>query len=173
MYATKFLAIAALTGSALSQKSDSAYCSSVDSSFLSELYEVAPPTPAAILSYLSENSLPPSAPLTAIDFEAHKEELCSLAAELPPSLLPDFKTYGAELLEIGATYSADLVAFITDCSPAAEVASLTSALDFYFTATGNLCAETTAPGSTSSASPVPTATGYYVGPKYTAGAAKL
>ncbi|KAJ8112753.1 hypothetical protein ONZ43_g5320 [Nemania bipapillata] len=152
MHSTKvLLSIAALASTSLSQKSDSQFCSAFFTSLLSVLEE-APMTPPAILSFLAQTASstvsPP--PLTTLDFASHGQELCEIATELPSSLLPVFQSYAKDLLSFGKAHSSEHIAYVTDCAPEDEVASITSYLDYVFTATGNFCAETPAPGGTSS-----------------------
>ncbi|GAW19572.1 hypothetical protein ANO14919_090600 [Xylariales sp. No.14919] len=164
MHTTKFLlSIAALAGTSLSQKSDSEFCSAFFTSLVSIIEEEAPKTPSAILSYLAqtETATPTTTapPLSTLDFASHAMQLCEIATELPPSLLPEFQTYAEELLSFGHHRSSEHIAYVTDCAPESEVASRTSYLNFIFTATDNFCAETPAPGSTSGgAYPTPTLT---------------
>ncbi|KAI1424534.1 hypothetical protein F5Y12DRAFT_751298 [Xylaria sp. FL1777] len=172
MHSTKILlSIAALAGTSLSQKSDSEFCSAFFTSFVSLIDEKAPHTPSAILSFLAqstESASPTTStpPLTTLDFASHAQELCEIATELPSSLLPEFKTYAAELLSFGIAYSSEHIAYVTDCAPEDEVASSTSYLEQFFTATGNFCEQTPAPGGASNgtfATPTPTDTSSYAG----------
>ncbi|KAI0468077.1 hypothetical protein F4859DRAFT_492552 [Xylaria cf. heliscus] len=165
MHSTKILfALATLTGTSLSQKSDSEFCSAFFTSFLSVILNSDVPTPTGIASFVAQQ-LPTitAAPLTTLDFASHAQELCELATELPSSLLPEFRTYASELLEFGRAYSSEHIAYVTDCAPESEVASRSSYLEFVFTATGNFCTETPAPGGSSNGTyptPTPTATSY-------------
>ncbi|KAI0185875.1 hypothetical protein EV127DRAFT_440518, partial [Xylaria flabelliformis] len=169
MYSTKILlSIAALAGTSLSQKSDSQFCSAFFTSLVSIIEEDAPMTPPAILSFLAqtETASPTTTapPLTYLDFASHAQELCEIATELPSSLLPEFQTYAAALLDFGKAHSSEHIAYVTDCAPESEVASRTSYLDYVFTATGNFCTETPAPGGASNGTyptPTPTATSSY------------
>ncbi|KAH8160951.1 hypothetical protein CIB48_g7299 [Xylaria polymorpha] len=157
------LSIAALAGTSLSQTSDSAYCSSLQSSFFATLFAAAPTTPADILSFIATATGIPRLP-TALNPSGHQNQLCAIAAALPSSLLPEFQTLASDLLAFGKEHSTDLVKFVTDCVPEPEAASMTSYVDYVFTATGNICTETSAaatPGSGSGASngTYPTGTG--------------
>ncbi|KAI0412621.1 hypothetical protein F5X98DRAFT_354387 [Xylaria grammica] len=168
MHSTKILfALAALTGTSLSQKSDSEFCSAFFTSFLSVILNSDVPTPTGIVSFLAQQTPTTTAPpLTVLDFASHAQELCELATELPSSLLPEFSTYAAGLLEFGKSYSSEHIAYVTDCAPESEVASRSSYLEYVFTATGNFCTETPAPGGASNGTyptPTPTATGYHTG----------
>ncbi|KAI1145123.1 hypothetical protein F4825DRAFT_457822 [Nemania diffusa] len=165
MQRTKIFAVlAALTGVSLSQKSDSEFCSAFFTSFLSVILNSDVPTPTGIVSFLAQITPTTTAPpITVLDFASHASELCELATELPPSLLPEFRTYASGLLAFGKSYSNEHIAYVTDCAPESEVASRSSYLEFVFTATGNFCTETPAPGSTSNGTyptPTPTATSY-------------
>ncbi|KAH8161107.1 hypothetical protein CIB48_g7152 [Xylaria polymorpha] len=163
MHSTRaLLSLAALAGTSLSQKADSQVCSAhVDS--LVSLFETIPMIPPAIVSFLAQRTqttTPPATTITAsptttaadapgIDFEAHAEELCSILGVLPSSLIPEFQSYAGVFLSVGRAHTSEYIAYITDCQPEAEVASMTSRLDYFFTATGNPCQTTPAPGSAS------------------------
>ncbi|KAJ2990947.1 hypothetical protein NUW58_g2709 [Xylaria curta] len=149
MYSTKILfAFALLTGTTLSQKSDSEYCSAFFTSFLSVILNSDAQTPTGIASWVAQRTpTTTAAPLTVLDFASHAQELCTLATELPSSLLPEFRTYAADLLEWGKLYSSEHIAYVTDCAPESEVASRSSYLEYVFTATDNFCTETPAPGA--------------------------
>ncbi|KAI0531622.1 hypothetical protein GGR58DRAFT_518392 [Xylaria digitata] len=166
MHSTKTLfALAALTGVSLSQKSDSKYCSAFFTSFLSVILNSDVPTPTGIASFVAQRTpITTAPPLTVLDFASHAQELCELATELPPSLLPEFSTYASGLLEFGKSYSSEHIAYVTDCAPESEVASRSSYLEYVLTATDNFCTETPAPGGASNGTyptPTPTATSYY------------
>ncbi|KAI1367682.1 hypothetical protein F5Y08DRAFT_297964 [Xylaria arbuscula] len=155
MHSSKFfLAATALASTALSQKSDDEFCSAFFTSFVSIIEEEAPKTPEAILSFLSatQTATPTTTapPLTTLDFEAHASQLCSIAAVLPSSLLPEFQTYAESLVAFGHSRSSEHIEYVTDCAPEEDVASSTSFLERFFSATDNFCAETPAPGSTTS-----------------------
>ncbi|KAI1273035.1 hypothetical protein F5Y07DRAFT_378201 [Xylaria sp. FL0933] len=165
-----FLAIAALAGTSLSQKSDSQFCSAFFTSFVSIIEEDAPMTPSAIVSFLArtETASPTTTapPLTTLDFASHAQELCAIATEIPSSLLPVFQTYASELLEFGIEHSSEHIAYVTDCAPENEVASRSSYLEYIFTATGNFCEETPTPGGASNSTyptPTPSASSSYGG----------
>ncbi|KAI0912978.1 hypothetical protein F4824DRAFT_507170 [Ustulina deusta] len=151
MHSTKvLLAISALAGTSLSQKSDSEYCSAVVGTLLSSLIAQAPTTPAVILSYVATQTAYPSVPpFMTGSFESHASQLCAIAEQLPSSLLPTFQSFASNLLAVGKSYEPELIAYITDCSPENEVASMTSALESYFTPTGNPCPQTATPTGSS------------------------
>ncbi|KAI0411231.1 hypothetical protein F5X98DRAFT_368209 [Xylaria grammica] len=159
MHSTRILSLAALAGTALSQTSDSAFCSSLQDAFFTTLFAEAPTTPADILSFLATATGIPPLP-TTIDPSAHQNQLCALATALPSSLLPEFQTLGAELLSFGREHSSELIEYITDCVPEPAAASMTSYVDHVFSATGNICTETAAPGSSGASNGTyPTGTG--------------
>ncbi|KAI0534606.1 hypothetical protein GGR58DRAFT_482202 [Xylaria digitata] len=160
MHSTRVLSIAALAGTALSQTSDAEFCSSLQNAFLSSLLPAAPTTPADILSFIATATGIPALP-TTIDPSAHQDQLCAIATALPSSLLPEFQTFAGGLLDFGRSYSDQLIEYITDCVPEPEAASMTSYVDYVFTATGNICAETATavPGSTALNGTYPTGTG--------------
>ncbi|KAI0525953.1 hypothetical protein F5B22DRAFT_633312 [Xylaria bambusicola] len=144
------LAMTALAGTSLSQKSDAEFCSSALASLVSQVGEYAPTTPANILSYISASAAPTVPIPTTIDFQWHASELCSIGSVLPTSLVPEFKSFAQGLLQFGRDHESEFVFYITDCEPQNEVASMTSALHSYFTATDNPCPTTPAPGASSS-----------------------
>lgn len=148
MYNTKVLLfMAALAGTSLSQKSDSAFCSAEGIAFNS-LVETGPTTPPAILSFIASQTTSSSPAPTASTIpspEGHQSQLCSLATALPSSLLPEFQTLASQLSSFGKVHSSDFIAYITNCAPDDQVASLTDYLDYVFTATGNICQETYTP----------------------------
>ncbi|KAK5636822.1 hypothetical protein RRF57_012534 [Xylaria bambusicola] len=158
-----FIAFAALAGTSLAQKSDAEFCSAFFTSFLSVILESDAPTPTGIASWVAEQTPVTTAPpISVLDFASHASELCHLATVLPSSLLPEFETYAADLLSWGKEFSSEHVAYVTDCAPESEVASRSSYLEYVFTATGNICTYTPAPGSvTGGTYPTltPTATG--------------
>ncbi|KAI1182600.1 hypothetical protein F5B17DRAFT_419753 [Nemania serpens] len=148
MYNTRLLlSIAALAGTALSQKSDAVFCSSLESSFFG-LFKEAPTTPAAFLSIIATNTQIPPLP-TTLDPMAHQSQLCALAAAVPSSLLPEFQTLASSLMDFGKAHSSDFIEYITDCVPEPAAASMTSYIDYVFTATGNICEETPTPAPAS------------------------
>ncbi|KAI1750598.1 hypothetical protein F4782DRAFT_532285 [Xylaria castorea] len=159
MYSTKALLLAAaLAGTSLSQKSDSPACSSAES-FFTNLGTDAPVTPTAILSFIASNTQIPS--LTIGDSESHQSQLCAVAAILPSSLLPEFKSLASDLMVFAHSHSSELVAYITACVPDEDVASSTSYFDHVLSATGNICTETAAPtpgGASNGTYPTPTLT---------------
>ncbi|KAI1744995.1 hypothetical protein F4680DRAFT_403960 [Xylaria scruposa] len=167
MYSSKALFfLAALAGTSLAQKSDAEYCSSKMSSFFSFVVAEGPTTPAAVLSFLATqtNSKPP---LATFGPSAHGDEICSIYSELPPSLLPEFKTYITSVLSFGNANSDVLLGVATDCAPQDQVASITSYIHEMLTPTGNQCEATTTPAPGGAAngtyptSPAPTAMSTY------------
>ncbi|KAI0430322.1 hypothetical protein F5Y09DRAFT_307828 [Xylaria sp. FL1042] len=152
MHSSKvLLSIAAVAGTSLAQQSDSAYCTSLRASFLTAIIAVAPTTPADILSFIA-TATPTIAPLptTGLDFNLHASQLCQIAAELPASKLPEFQSFAQDLLSVGKSFSDEIVAYITECEPQDEIAIMTSKLNYYFTATGNVCETTPTPTPTGS-----------------------
>ncbi|KAI1172978.1 hypothetical protein F4777DRAFT_479685 [Nemania sp. FL0916] len=147
---TILLSIAALTGTSLSQKSDSVFCSSLESSIFATLLAEAATTPADILSFVATATGIPPLP-TQFNPSAHQDQLCAIATALPSSLLPEFHSFAANLLNQGKEYGSEAIEYITDCFPESEASSMTSYLEHVLTATGNICTETAAtavPGST-------------------------
>ncbi|KAI1144843.1 hypothetical protein F4825DRAFT_300866 [Nemania diffusa] len=168
------LPMAALASGSLAQSLSPASCSAIVDYFRS-----AAPTYAAALSpYLdvplnsrvqtastATITLPPN---TLEDPEGYVELLCSIADELPSSLLPDFQDWGSELLSYGSVHISSYDAYVTECvttGPAAS--SITSYLNSILTGTGGLCQPTATPSgasngtavTTPATTPAPTATG--------------
>ncbi|KAI1278522.1 hypothetical protein F5Y07DRAFT_360271 [Xylaria sp. FL0933] len=159
MYNTKALLFAAaLAGTSLSQNSDTPACSSAISVF-SDIATDAPATPTDILSFIASNTQIPA--FTIGDAESHQSQLCAVAAALPSSLLPEFQSLGSALMDFAHSHSSELIAYVTACAPAEDVASSTSYIDHVLSATGNICTETPAatPGGASNGTyPTPTRT---------------
>ncbi|KAI1272621.1 hypothetical protein F5Y07DRAFT_403221 [Xylaria sp. FL0933] len=167
MYCPKaLLFIAAMVGTSLAQDVDSPECSSKMSSFFSWAVAEGPTTPAAVLSFIATapNSQPP---LSTFGPEAHGEEICSIYKKLPPSLLPEFKTYIASVLEFGKENSQSLLDVASTCVPPENLASVTSYIHQMLTPTGNQCETTPTPtpggaaNGTYPTSPALTATASY------------
>ncbi|KAI1358999.1 hypothetical protein F5Y08DRAFT_320612 [Xylaria arbuscula] len=149
---------AALAGISLSQKSDSPGCSSALSVFKGLITE-APATPTEILSFIASNTQLPS--YTQGDANSHQSQLCAVAAVLPSSLLPEFQSLGAALMDFAHSYSSELIAYVTACVPDEDVESSTSYINHVLTYTGNICTEMATPtsgGATYSTYPTPTLT---------------
>ncbi|KAI0912900.1 hypothetical protein F4823DRAFT_579142 [Ustulina deusta] len=171
MYNTKVLfPVAALASVSLAQSYADPACSETISSFLAG----APTLPAALSPYFynsaatpvqtasaATSALPPD---TLADPEGYVELLCSLAAELPSSVLPDFQSWGMGLLSYGSVHISEYDAFVTQCVTTGEAAAtITSYLNSILTGTGGLCQPTATPGGaangTISTTLAPTATG--------------
>ncbi|KAI0466967.1 hypothetical protein F4859DRAFT_495833 [Xylaria cf. heliscus] len=162
------LSVAALAGASLAQTSTNAACASRLSQFSDA------PTPApALASYIE--SLVASGPLTAPgqttalpDFTledpvGYQQLFCSLARELPESIVPDFQSYAAGLLSYGSVHLSDYDAYVTECITTGEAAStLTSQLHQMLTGAGEACQTTATATATlggSSNGTYPTGTG--------------
>ncbi|KAI0854478.1 hypothetical protein F4860DRAFT_499355 [Xylaria cubensis] len=165
MHSTKtLLTLAAISRTALSQKSNSEFCSSYLSSFFNVLGAEAPTTPADILSFIASQTDTTTAPQTqkapgSFDPAKQQSNLCSLATELPSSLLPEFQSWASGVLSFGKEHSNDFIAYVTDCYEGEQLAASSSYLEYVFTATGNICTETATatPGGISNGT-YPTAT---------------
>ncbi|KAI3325822.1 hypothetical protein HD806DRAFT_458032 [Xylariaceae sp. AK1471] len=149
MYNAKvLLSVAALVGVSRAQM----YTDPVCNSSYEALLAAAPTPPPALISALG--SSPESAALFNPDIlgdpMGFTEELCSIAAELPASVLSDFGAWGSSLLSYASVEISSYDAFITQCVTTGEAAaSLTSFINSIATATnGPLCPQiTSAPGS--------------------------
>lgn len=162
MYNAKVLmSVAALVGTSLAQSATPT--SSLDPACAASLSKFADaPTPApALVSYLATvlGTGPVTAPgattalpdLTLEDPVGYQNLICSIATELPKSLIPDFQSYGSGLLSYGSVHLSDYDAYITNCITTGEAAStLTSELHSMLLGTGGLCdaATTTASSGT-------------------------
>ncbi|KAI0798760.1 hypothetical protein GGR55DRAFT_554221 [Xylaria sp. FL0064] len=177
MYNAKvLLSAAALAGSSMAQSAtptafstNSAACAASLTSFTDA------PTPAPELASFFASVVgtgPVTAPgettalpdFTLEDPDGYQALFCSVAAELPASLIPDYKSYGEGLLSYGSAHLSQYDAYITDCITTGSAASsLTSALHKMLDATGGGMCQTTstaAPGGSSNGT-YPTGTGSY------------
>ncbi|KAI1184851.1 hypothetical protein F5B17DRAFT_433168 [Nemania serpens] len=107
------------------------------------------------------------------DPEFYVEQICSVAAELPPALLPDFQTWASELVSFGRDRISFYDALVTDCVSTGEAgATVTSYINSILTATGNICQATATSsgvgGGAISTTPAPTATAINSNPSDTA-----
>ncbi|KAH8156536.1 hypothetical protein CIB48_g11707 [Xylaria polymorpha] len=170
MYKKVLLPVAALAGASLAQSyPDPSACSASRSSFIAN----APTFPPELTPYLeaplfSGGQTAPGAtatlpPDTLADPSAYVEVLCSVAAELPSSLLPAFQTWGSGLLSYGSVHISQYDDFVTQCvTTGSAAATITSYLNSILTATGGLCQPTSAPGGESNgtaSTPAATVTG--------------
>ncbi|KAI1288718.1 hypothetical protein F5Y03DRAFT_80542 [Xylaria venustula] len=171
MYNSKFLlSAAALAGSSLAQAptSTDAACLASLASF-SDVPTPAPELYSFIEPLLTAAYTAPGATTALPDFtledpDGYQALFCSVAGDLPSSLIPDFKSYGEALLSYGSVHISQYDAYITDCiTTGAAAASLTSELHNMLIGTGGLCQATTtaSPGSASNSTAYPTGTGSY------------
>ncbi|KAI8944017.1 hypothetical protein F4801DRAFT_573125 [Xylaria longipes] len=174
MYNKKaLLPVAVLAGASLAQTTlDQSACDSIRNSFIANAPTAAPellPYVAAPLGIgnsatstaaNASTTLPPD---TLEDPEGYVSLLCSVAADIPSSLLPEFQSWGSGLLSYGSVHISDYDAFVTECvTTGAAAATITSYLNSILTGTGGLCQPTSAPGSAPNgtlSTPAPTATG--------------
>ncbi|KAI1147788.1 hypothetical protein F4825DRAFT_436252 [Nemania diffusa] len=158
MYNNKvFLPMAAFASASLAQ---SYYSPAVCSASVLSLIGAAPTYAPALEPYigsalgegtrtatLAQTTLPPN---TLDDPEGYVSVLCSIAGELPSSLLPEFGSWGSALLSYGSVHISEYDDFITKCLTTGEAAAtLTSYLNSILTGTGGLCQATSAPVTTS------------------------
>ncbi|KAI0450493.1 hypothetical protein F5B21DRAFT_490678 [Xylaria acuta] len=169
MYNTKvLLSVAALAGTSLAQSP-----TTTDAACLASLGAFADaPTPGpALISYLSDavGTAQVTAPgettalpdITLEDPIGYQNLICSIAGELPASLIPEFQSYGSGLLSYGRAHLSLYDAYITNCITTGEAAAtLTDQLHSMLTATGGLCqtTSTATPGGSSNGT-YPTGTG--------------
>ncbi|KAI1177756.1 hypothetical protein F4777DRAFT_540224 [Nemania sp. FL0916] len=153
--------------------------SSVCDSQVNELLGKAPtPAPALASAISSDSSVAdPHNLLGAPQDFVH--EVCSFVAELPPSLLPEFASYGSALLHYASTEINSYDALVTSCVTTGPVASsITSYLHSLVSATTPLCrpagAESASGAGNSTSAPITpyptdTPTGTGAGPTITSG----
>ncbi|KAI1110579.1 hypothetical protein F5Y14DRAFT_358208 [Nemania sp. NC0429] len=168
MHVKTFLSVAALASTSLAQ-----IATSTDAACLASLTQFSnAPTPApALFSFLATavGTGPLTAPgqstplpdLTLEDPAGYQALICSIAGELPQSLLPDFQSYASELVSYGSVHISQYVEYITDCVTTGEAAStLISELHNMLDGTGGAC-QTTAPATPTGSSngTYPTGTG--------------
>ncbi|KAI0185770.1 hypothetical protein EV127DRAFT_440608 [Xylaria flabelliformis] len=169
MYNKVLLPMAALAGVSLA--ADSAVCSASRATFIAGAPTFAPElapyldgplgggSGATTSGAYASTTLPPD---TLADPSGYVSVLCSVAADLPSSLLPAFESWGGALLKYGSSHISAYDDFVTDCvttGPAA--ATITSYLNELLTGTGgigSLCEPTSAPVSSSNGT-YPTGTG--------------
>ncbi|TGJ76607.1 hypothetical protein E0Z10_g10850 [Xylaria hypoxylon] len=160
MHSTKILLPVALAGASVAQFITQSYpdpaCTKTVNSFVSG----APTLPPALSPYLASaiagavqtdsaetTKLPPD---TLADPEGYVELLCSVAAELPSSVLPEFESWGAGLLSYGSAHISDYDAFVTQCVTTGEAAAtITSYLNALLTGTAGFCQPTATSGGAS------------------------
>ncbi|KAI0973440.1 hypothetical protein F4678DRAFT_477885 [Xylaria arbuscula] len=156
MYGSKtLLSIAALVGTSLAQTttSKSLACKS------SLLAFGDAPTPApALASYLAGGSGSGSGSggsgldATFEDPDGYQALVCSVAATLPKSLVPEFQSFGSALLSYGSAHLSQYDAYVTDCIASGEAAStIISELNSMLTGTGGMCPQPTATATTTPA----------------------
>ncbi|GAP91074.1 hypothetical protein SAMD00023353_1501940 [Rosellinia necatrix] len=169
MYNSKaLLSAVALAGASLAQTTASSVDAAACSSSLTFFREAPTPAPA-LYPYLAPLlSGPQTVPgqttalpdVTLEDPKGYQELLCAVAAELPTSLLPDFRDFGSALLSYGSAHSSKYDAYITECITTGEAAStLISELHEMFTGTGGLCQPTASASATTGAASVTPAPG--------------
>ncbi|KAF2964092.1 hypothetical protein GQX73_g9462 [Xylaria multiplex] len=170
MHSTKaLLSVASLIGMALAQNDLDPECTRTISSLIAE----GPTIPAVLSPYLVSavgdtvrtvaTATITSPPDTLADPEGYVQLLCSVAGELPSSLLPNFESWGAELLSFGSAHISIYDAYVTQCVTTGEAAaSITSYLNALLTGTAGFCQPTATlgntPNGTISTTPVATAT---------------
>ncbi|KAI0424071.1 hypothetical protein F5Y09DRAFT_353867 [Xylaria sp. FL1042] len=171
MYGAKvLLSVAALAGTSLAQTTTSKSPACQES--LQAFSDVPLPSPA-LASYLasaggggsSSGSGSGGLDATFEDPEGYQAYICSVAATLPKSLVPEFQSFGSSLLSYGSVHLSQYDAYVTDCIASGEAAStITSQLHQMLTGTGGMCPQPTANATTTPASngtTYPTGTGAY------------
>ncbi|KAI1157556.1 hypothetical protein F5B18DRAFT_164389 [Nemania serpens] len=177
MYNTKiFLSIAALAGASLAETFRSPACTATLNSLVANAPTYAPALAPWLQAPLAGSGRVATVTVGALsDPEFYLEQLCSVAAELPPSLLPDFQTWGSRILSYGRDHISVYDALITSCISTGEAgAAVTSYINSILTNTDGICQPTAAPSGGGggrgpiSTTPAPTATGINSNPSDTA-----
>ncbi|KAI3319241.1 hypothetical protein HD806DRAFT_525560 [Xylariaceae sp. AK1471] len=160
MYNTKVL----LSLAVLAEASMALAPSSVCDGLVSELLGGAPTPAPALASAISKDSTVAGSNNLLAAPQDFVHEVCSFVSELPPSLLPEFASYGSALLHYASTEITSYDALVTSCvttGPAAS--SITSYLHSLVSATTPLCRPTGAAAGasngTAAVTPYPTGTG--------------
>ncbi|KAI0534772.1 hypothetical protein GGR58DRAFT_481538 [Xylaria digitata] len=173
MYNTKvLLSVATLAGTSLAQTATAT--TSLDPACAASLSQFSDaPTPAPeLVSYLVTlvGTGPVTAPgrttalpdFTLEDPVGYQDLICSIAGELPESLIPAFQSYGSGLLSYGSVHISAYDAYITNCITTGEAAStLTSELHSMLLGTGGLCEASTTATSSSGTYPTGASNGTY------------
>ncbi|KAI1279380.1 hypothetical protein F5Y07DRAFT_41586 [Xylaria sp. FL0933] len=173
MYNAKvLLSAAALAGTSMAQtatptafSTDAAACSASLLSF-SDAPTPAPELASFFASVVGTGPVTAPGETTALpdftleDPDGYQALFCSVAAQLPASLVPDYKSYGVGLLTYGSAHLSQYDAYVTDCITTGSAASsLTSALHKMLDATGGgMCQSTSTAASNGT---YPTGTGSY------------
>ncbi|KAI1161631.1 hypothetical protein F5B18DRAFT_431360 [Nemania serpens] len=162
MYAKVLLSVAALAGTSLAQAPTSTDAACAAS--LTQFTDAPTPAPSLISWIATAVGTGPltapgqSTPLPEFTLEdpvGYQELICSIAGELPQSLIPAFQSYASGLLSYGAVHISQYEAYITDCITTGEAAStLISELHKMLDATGAACQTTASSNGT-----YPTGTG--------------
>ncbi|KAI0468582.1 hypothetical protein F4859DRAFT_516747 [Xylaria cf. heliscus] len=161
MYNTKIiLSVATVAGTSLAQTSTAGpNCQASLAAFADA------PTPAPALSPYLGSAISSTPGQTALpdfaleDPDLYKRVICSVATEIPESLVPDFKSYGSGLLNYSSAHLSLYDAYITDCVTTGEEAStLINQIHSIILGTGGIC-ETT-PTTTPSSGAYMTGTGF-------------
>ncbi|KAI1307168.1 hypothetical protein F5Y03DRAFT_405733 [Xylaria venustula] len=158
MYSSKvLLSVAALAATSLAQTTTSK--SPACESSLLAFGDVPTPAPA-LASYLaggsgsssSSSSSGSGLDATFEDPDGYQALVCSVAATLPKSLVPEFQSFGSALLSYGRAHLSQYDAYVTDCIASGEAAStIISELHNMLTGTGGMCPPPTATATTTPA----------------------
>ncbi|TRX88465.1 hypothetical protein FHL15_010655 [Xylaria flabelliformis] len=173
MYSNKVLMpLAALAGASVAQTVASSICDVSKSGLMSGGPTVAPElepylgtalggSVGASATSTSGSASTTEPPTLLSDPEKYVNELCSIAATLPSSLLSDYQSFGAALLAHGSSQLVAYDNYVTDCiTTGTAAASITSYLNSILTGTDPLCQATSTPVTSAASYPVATPTGY-------------
>ncbi|KAI1362871.1 hypothetical protein F5Y08DRAFT_341188 [Xylaria arbuscula] len=163
MYGSKFiLSVTALAGTSLAQTTTS---KSPECQSSLEAFSDVPVPSAALASYLassggSSDGSTGGLDATFEDPDGYQAVVCSVAATLPKSLIPDFQAFGSSLLSYGSVHLSQYDAYVTNCIASGDAAStITSQLHEMLTGTGGMCQQT----ATATTTPVSNGTTYSTG----------
>ncbi|KAI0856230.1 hypothetical protein F4860DRAFT_493751 [Xylaria cubensis] len=166
MHYTKVIAsLAALVSASTAQKFPDPGCSSSRI----ELRDAAPTPPPSLAPFLSteagqnQSQGAPNAEILLTNPDIYVEQVCNLVASLPSSVLGDFQSWGASLLNFASVEISSYDAIVTKCvTTGAAAASITSYIHSIANSPEALCQPTSTSGGgngTASITPYPTPTG--------------
>ncbi|KAI0188927.1 hypothetical protein EV127DRAFT_433323 [Xylaria flabelliformis] len=166
MHYIKFIAsLAALVSASIAQEFPDPGCSSSRI----ELRDAAPTPPPSLAPFLSteagqnQSQGAPNSDILLTNPDIYVEQVCNLVASLPSSVLGDFQSWGASLLNFASVEISSYDAIVTKCvTTGAAAASITSYIHSIASSPEALCQPTSTSGGgngTASITPYPTPTG--------------
>ncbi|TRX89886.1 hypothetical protein FHL15_009158 [Xylaria flabelliformis] len=166
MHYTKVIAsLAALVSASIAQEFPDPACPSSRN----ELRDAAPTPPPSLSPFLSteagqnQSQGAPNADILLTNPDIYVDQVCNLVASLPSSVLGDFQSWGASLLNFASVEISSYDAIVTKCiTTGAAAASITSYIHSIASSPEALCQPTSTAGGgngTASITPYPTPTG--------------